>query len=261
MFKHHSESIKLITEKLKSRKDVKAVILVGTIAQGFENDSSDIDLLIVVGEKDFKTRKANNELKMIDKESAVYEGGYIDAKYVSLEYIRQVAIKGSDASRYAFKDAKILFSKIDNLQSVLNDAVRYPSGEKTARINAFCSEMLAWCWYACEGLKENNKYLLSCSIPNVILFGGRAVLVRNELFYPYHKWFMKILEEAPVKPADMMMRIKELLRNPTKSDIILFRDSVLDFLGVDRHKLKWSEYFVMHNEMNWLYPETPIADI
>jgi predicted nucleotidyltransferase len=261
VYKHHSESIKIITDKLKARKDVKAVILAGTIAQGFEDESSDIDLLIVVDDKDFKSRRENYDLKMIDKESAVYDGGYIDAKYISQEYIRQVGIKGSDAARYAFKDAKILYSKIDNLQSLINAAVKYPSEDKNKRIKAFCSQMTAWCWYACEGLKENNRYLLNYSISNAVLFGGRAILAKSEVLYPYHKWFMKVLGETQAKPGDLMENIKGLMKEPTKSDIICFRDSILEFLGVDKKTLKWPDYFVIHNEMNWLYQDTPIADI
>jgi predicted nucleotidyltransferase len=261
VYKHHSESIKVITEKFKKRKDVRAVILVGTIAQGFDNKFSDIDLLIVVSEKDFKTRKDNYDLKMIDKESAVYEGGYIDAKYISLRYIKQVALKGSDAARYAFRDAKILYSRINDLQDIINTAVRYPIEHKNKRINEFCSQMMAWCWYACEGIRDNNRYLMSCAVPNVVLFAGRAILAYNEMLYPYHKWFMKVLEDAPLRPDDMIVLINGLLTDPSKGGVICFRDYILDYVGVDKRDLKWTDSFVIHNEMNWLYMDTPIADI
>ena len=261
MYKHHSDSIKKITEKLKIRESVKAILLVGTIAQGFEMESSDIDLMIIVDEKEFQTKRRNNELKLYDNDCTDYNGGYIDGKYTSLEYIKQVALKGSEAARYAFKDAKILYSEIEELQSLIRSAIRYPVEEKSKRIRAFCSQMIAWCWYANEAIKENNKYLLNFSVPNVILFGGRAILSLNETLYPYHKWFMKVLEEIPVKPDDMMMQINGLLSNPSKGEIIRYCDSILEFVGLDKNKIDWADEFVTNNEMNWLYLKTPIIDI
>jgi len=115
MYKHHSDSIRNVTEKLKKRQEVKAIILVGTIAQGFEDASSDIDLLIVLDEEEFQKRRDEKKVLFFDKESVTYEDGYIDGKYISLEYIRQVSQRGSDAARYAFIGAKILYSQIDGL--------------------------------------------------------------------------------------------------------------------------------------------------
>ncbi len=261
MYKHHSDSIRNVTEKLKKRQEVKAIILVGTIAQGFEDASSDIDLLIVLDEEEFQKRRDEKKVLFFDKESVTYEGGYIDGKYISLEYIRQVSQRGSDAARYAFIGAKILYSQIDGLNSLLEAAIRYPVEEKNKRIELFCCHMIAWCWYANEALRENNWYLISSSIPNIALFAGRAILALNETLYPYHKWFTKVLRETAVKPPELLMQISAMISNPSKEKIDELETTVLDFLGLDKRKLNWADNFILQSEMNWLYVSTPISDI
>ena len=72
MYKHHSDSIRNVSGKLKKRQEVKAVILVGTIAQGFEEASSDIDLLIVVDEEEFEKRRNEKQVLFFDRESVTY---------------------------------------------------------------------------------------------------------------------------------------------------------------------------------------------
>ena len=49
----------------------------------------------------------------------------------------------------------------------------------------------------------------------MILFGGRLILAHNEILYPFHKWFMRVLGSAPNKPEWLMECIDDLASAPT----------------------------------------------
>ena len=81
---------------------------------------------------------------------------------------------------------------------------RYPVEDKAARIRRFYAQFEAWAWYAGEALRLDNAYLLGVSIDKLVLFGGRLILAHNEQLYPYHKWFLRVLETVPDRPAGLM---------------------------------------------------------
>ena len=60
------------------------VLVGGSIAHGFATATSDVDLLIVVSDAEWERRLAAGDTTELDRESATYEGGYVDCKYTSL---------------------------------------------------------------------------------------------------------------------------------------------------------------------------------
>jgi len=87
----------------------------------------------------------------------------------------------------------------------------------------------AWHWYCGEALKRDNEYLLGTAVSKLILFGGRFILAHNEMLYPYHKWFLKVLERAKDKPSDLMACIRALTGSPTVENIEAFYGKVKTF--------------------------------
>jgi hypothetical protein len=68
--------------------------------------------------------------------------------------------------------------------------------------------------------------LLGTTISKLILFGGRLVLAHNEMLYPYHKWFLKVLGSAKDKPFDLMVCIQTLNESPTAENVEAFYKKV-----------------------------------
>jgi hypothetical protein len=68
--------------------------------------------------------------------------------------------------------------------------------------------------------------LLGTSVSKLILFGGRLILAHNELLYPYHKWFLKVLEQAKDKPSDLLACIQTLNESPTVENSEAFYEKV-----------------------------------
>lgn len=103
--KHHVDSIVPIVEHFSTRDEVVALLLTGSLAHGFARPASDVDIAIVVSAAEYQKRKLVGELTYYDDRLSTYTGGYVDGKYVDLQFIRDVAARGSEPARFALKDA------------------------------------------------------------------------------------------------------------------------------------------------------------
>lgn len=261
MYRHHADTITNIADKLKTRNDVLAVLVGGSIAHGFERENSDVDIMIVISDEQYEAKKAQSDLWYCDVESCTYEGGYVDGKFISPGFMKLVARQGSEPARFAFDGAITAWSKIDDLQALVDSITAYPVREKPDKIRHFYGQLDGWRWYCREALNHGNRYLLNHSICNIVLFGGRLILAHNETLYPYHKWFLRVLEAVPLKPQAMMANIDRLLRNPEASVIESFCDDVFGFADWGFQDMNFADYFIKNNELNWLDGCPPIADL
>ncbi|CAM4402649.1 MAG: nucleotidyltransferase domain-containing protein [Paenibacillus macerans] len=261
MFKHHAESIEKLKAKLADREDILALLISGSIAHGFAKASSDVDVMMVVSDKEYARRLSTGELTYWENEVTEYESGYVDGKYISYGFLQQVVEKGSEPARFAFEGAIPFFSKVDGLEELLAEIVRYPVERKQENIARFLAQLEAWKWYSAEAFKHDNLYLLQHSVNNLVLFGGRLILAHNEMLYPYHKWFLKVLENAPHKPHDLLGLIDRMLKAPTADHIEEFYQSVKTFTDWGSDGRSWPSRFMEDSELNWLHGYTPVNDI
>ncbi|HOB19472.1 MAG TPA: nucleotidyltransferase domain-containing protein [Candidatus Atribacteria bacterium] len=261
MYKHHEESIKNFADKLAKREDVLGLLVTGSIAHGFEKESSDIDVMIIVSDEEYNKRLKTSDLTYWENESCTYEDGYIDGKYVCPGFMKKVAELGSEPARFAFDGAIPVFLKIDSIFDLLRQIVRYPKEKKAENISRFYAQLQAWKWYYYEALKLDNQYLMFQALSNMVLFGGRIILAYNELLYPYHKWFLKVLEQAEHKPADLLDTIQNIFTLRDKVNIDKFYTSVEPYAVQVSEKGEWPLRFMLDSELNWLDGKTPVADL
>lgn len=261
MLEHHEQAINKFKEKMSGREDILALLVSGSIAHGFAKASSDVDVMLIVSDENYLRRRVTGELTYWENESTAYESGYVDGKYVSEAFLRQVAAKGSEPARFAFEGAMPVFSKLDGLEELLADIVRYPVEQKQKNIARFMAQLEAWRWYAEEARKHENLYLLRHSVNQLILFGGRLILAHNEILYPYHKWFLKVLEQAPQQPSGLMQVINDILREPAAEQVEAFYQSIKSFAAWGTDGLDWPARFMEDSELNWLHDFTPIGDL
>src|SRR5688572_6208960 len=119
MYVHHTEAIQRVVEHFSTDPEVSALLLTGSLAHGFANERSDVDIAIIVSEAERARRAASGGLTFFSLELAGYEGGYVDGKYLSLEFLDEVERRGSEPARYAFADARVLWSRVAGLDARL----------------------------------------------------------------------------------------------------------------------------------------------
>ncbi len=260
---HHEQSIANLVGELEPDPSLLALVLGGSLAHGFAGPEADIDVTLVVSGDELARRRRDNELHYVTRAPCTYEGGYVDGKYVDRAFLEAVAERGSDPARFAFQGNRILFSRLDGLEALLERIARFPVGEKDERIRRFAAQLFAWRWYFGEGARRDNRYLLTLALHKVVLFSGRIVLAVNELLYPYHKWFLKVLEGAPRKPEGFIRSIRRLLKSPSKKKVGDLVNGVFAFAGVDPAEAEagWPTRFMKDTEQKWLAGEAPVDDL
>lgn len=261
MYPHHAQTIQNVREYFERDPQVLALLLSGSIAHGFESPTSDVDIMIFLSEEEHQKRFRAGQLTFFNTELPTYEGGYVDGKYLSLDFLRQVAEKGSEPARFAFEGSRILFSRIEGFEQEIRKVVAYPLAEKAQRIERFAAQLEAWHWYCGEALRLGNRYLLGTAVSKLILFGGRLILTHNEMLYPYHKWFLKVLERAEDKPADFMACLQALSMEYTTENIEAFYGKIKTFQPWSENPYNWGAQFMLDNELNWMDGKTPVDDL
>jgi hypothetical protein len=261
MYTHHTQSIQNVTEYFKREPEVLALLLGGSIAHGFETPTSDVDIMILVSDEDHKKRLGSNQIHFFNMDLCTYDGGYVDGKYVSLDFVEQVKEKGSEPARFAFAGSRVLFSKVDGLAEEICKVAKYPFSKKAERIKRFYAQFEAWHWYCQESLRLNNAYLLGTSVSKMILFGGRLILAHNETLYPYHKWFLRVLEQVEDQPDSLLTSVQQLNAAPTAQSIESFYEKVKIFQPWIEGEFSWPTQFMLDSELNWLDGKTPVDDL
>jgi hypothetical protein len=261
MYLHHEETIKNITEKLKKRDDVLGLLVAGSVAHGFEAETSDVDIMILISDENYDARLKTGEMTYFETESCTYKDGYVDGKYICLDFMKKVAEYGSEPARFAFEGSIPIFSRIGGVQELIGRITRYPVEKKTENIKRFRAQLEAWKWYCSEALKRSNSYLLDLAVTNLVLFGGRILLAHNETLYPYHKWFLKVLEGAKNKPENIMKLIENIYASKDAASVEAFYKSVTDFVPFEADGFNWPNQFAIDTELTWMDGKTPVSDI
>jgi len=87
------------------------------------------------------------------------------------------------------------------------------------------------------------------------------ILALNETLYPFHKWFLSVLESVPDKPVNLMQNIDILLKEPTEENMDIFCNSIFEHTDWGFERMKDSDYFLTSNELNWIDGKPPICDM
>jgi predicted nucleotidyltransferase len=261
MEKHHQEAIDIFIDRTKDDLSVQAILLGGSIAHGFAKPDSDIDVALIVDEGEYRKRKEAGTLAFSVWDICGYEGGYVDCKIVSVDFLKKVAERGSDPARFAFKDSVILHSRLSGLGSLLAAASAFPAREKEGRRKRFGAQILAWKWMFGEGKKKGNAYLSNLAAQKIILFSCRAVLNENELLYPFHKWLLAETARAPRKPVGFDDALKAMIEDPSMDAATAICGLVLGFAGLSEKDVNWPNVFMADSELNWLDHDPPVDDV
>lgn len=250
---HHRQTIHNLTVAMRADSGVRALILGGSIAHGFARPDSDVDVSIVVDTADYQRRTRENRLHYTDRSLCSYEGGYIDGKFVDMEFLREVAATGSDPARFAYQDARILFSHVPELGDLLAAIVRYPVEQTAQRLERFAGQLLAWRWYFEESVRKESRYLEVLALHKLVLFSCRIVLAANHQFFPFHKWMLRVTQDAPHRPEHLLTDIADLLDDPSMAKVDAHVKALLGFysLDYDAAMAVWPTRFMKDTELAW----------
>ena len=262
IYPHHQKAIANITNIFQSDNEVEALLIAGSLAHGFNDENSDVDILVIVSDDRYSQKEKDRACTFRKEADEFYDGGYYDGKYISLGYLDLVAKRGNEPTKFALHDAQIAFDKTGKVADYLKKIGVYNTECIRENTMRFVSQLDAWKWYCDEGLKKNNQYLLDLAVSKLILFAGRLILLDNRLLFPYHKWFMKVLENAPQKPPALMASIQGLLTDKSADNVARFYELIKnykDWSGGTAYR--WSSYFLYDVETVWMRNDEYIENL
>jgi hypothetical protein len=260
MYDHHRRVIERLTDQFKDNPDYLALLIGGSLVRGWGRPDSDVDCLLVTTPEEYQRCVANNKLTYFDTSIVDYEGGYIDGKFIDMTYLQEAAERGIEPTRSAFVNTIVAFSRLPELEPLIKRIATYPEHEREAKIKSFYSEILLLNWFVGEAEKRNDAYLMTRTIADLVLFGGRVILAYNRILYPFHKWFMRVLRDAPEKPDGFIELTETLLHTPNKANAAAFVDSITKFQDWGITFEQGVTQFTRDREQHWRVGPPPIHD-
>ncbi len=256
---HHLRVIERLKALFQDDPRYLALLVGGSLVKGWGDVNSDVDIVLVVTEEEYARRAASDDLGYLNFDLCDYPGGYVDGKIVNEAFLHDVAERGSEPARAAFRNIQIAFSHLPHLEELLKRIPVYQEHEREAKMRAFYCQVQAHCWFVGEAEKRQSTYLMAHATSEMVFYAARLLLAYNRILYPFHKWLLRALEDAPEKPADFFALAETLLKNGTAANAQALWECINQFRDWNIHD-SWGVRFMHDSEWNWREGRTPLAD-
>ena len=259
---HHEAAVASLLPELKSDSEALAMILGGSLARGWGRADSDIDGHLVISDEAMARRIERDDLVYPRKEEHCdYEGGYFDLKCVTLSMLEEAAVRGSEPFRNSYIGAQVRWSRLDApLDDLLARVTAYPEAGHAEKVLAFSCHLEGLRWFALEAKKRDDPYLMAWSAQRSCLFAGRLILAHNRILFPFHKWFMRSVAEAPDKPAGFVEAMRAAVTTPNVETNHALSDLALGFQDWGTPPIGWWNPFIRHTEWAWRNGRPPLEE-
>ena len=87
------------------------------------------------------------------------------------------------------------------------------------------------------------------AVSNIVLYGGRALLAYNEMLFPFHKWFLRVLAEAEHKPEGILDLIDKVLNTRSPEAVKQFVTAIDNFTNSGIEASEWASCVVTEEEL------------
>ncbi len=186
MYQHHIESIENMKRYFADRDEVIALIFGGSVAKGCEREDSDLDAMVVISEDKYVERKSRNATAETIDNLCTYHGGYIDVKYMTTQFLKDAAEKGSEPARNAFVKAQVLFTKDPEILDIVTHIPVFQEKEKAEKMLSFYSNFWLNYYYFLKSCPIDG-YMQLHSTNEVIYSIYRMILQQNSILFPSNR--------------------------------------------------------------------------
>ena len=260
LYPHHLRTVERLVTVFKDDPRFLALIVGGSLVKGYGDENSDVDIMLVAADDEYAQRVASDEYWYFNRELCDYPDGYVDGKVIDMQFLRDVADHGSQPARWAFTNAIIAFSHVPELEALVRRIPVYPDAEHERNLAAFYSQAHLMTWFTGEAEKRQNTYLMMTAVSRLVLFSGRLILAHNRIIYPYHKWFLRALADAPDKPDDLLPLMDHLMAQPTHANAKALLACVGQFRDWGARPEQAPARFMLDSEWTWRNGSAPVED-
>lgn len=189
---HQFEKVaELLKSKIVSHKGVSGIVFMGGLVRGFADGYSDVDVIVLLGEKDESLRK---NIKKIGSDEQTRSDIDVDLEVHFLEDFKK--IKWNEMSRWDFSHAKIVFDPQGEMCRLFRDRLKVSETFWTKRIVTYGEYVK---WYCCPP-KENIGTIVGSWVDRGDVVSAhyclnhalnlqiRMIFALNKEFLPPPKW-------------------------------------------------------------------------
>lgn len=262
MYPHQRKALDNFIAAIETDPHAEAAILGGSIAKGWHNETSDVDVLVLCSDAEYERRRREKQVAWYAPEFAEYEGGYLDIKYIHRAYLDLAAEKGNEPTRASFRGSTVAWSRGDagGIESLIERITAYPEAGVQDRIQSYIAQVETMRWYIEQAAKRDDVYLAHWAASRGVLFGCRAVLALNRVLFPYHKWLIRSLELCEQKPDGFADLAKRASVEATVEAVHTFCDAVLELTDWPGREIPWAEIYIRDTEWAWMDGQCPLED-
>lgn len=211
-YPHHREAVKELISIFWEKEGVIALVFGGSVAKHMEREDSDIDAMVIVTEEFYeRKRKVNCIAECISMGDCAYPGGYFDVKYMTKDYIRDAAEKGSEPTRNSFIGSHVLFSADEEVTELVRRIPVFQKQEFEEKMLSFFSNLQLnynYFWKACRP----EGYMKLKVASEIVYSLYRMVLQENEILFPCNRRLEQFVKLAPDQPEHLVEYCEEFCR-------------------------------------------------
>lgn len=211
-YPHHREAVKELISIFREKEGVIALVFGGSVAKHMEREDSDIDAMVIVTEEFYeRKRKVNCIAECISMGDCAYPGGYFDVKYMTKDYIRDAAEKGSEPTRNSFIGSHVLFSADEEVTELVRRIPVFQKQEFEEKMLSFFSNLQLnynYFWKACR----SEGYMKLKVASEIVYSLYRMVLQENEILFPCNRRLEQFVKLAPDQPEHLVEYCEEFCR-------------------------------------------------
>lgn len=257
---HHQRVIERLVAEFKDDPRYLALIVGGSLVKGWGDLNSDVDIMLIATEEEYAECVKRDNFWYYNTELCDYPGGYVDGKILDLQFLEDVSRRGSEPARAAFRNAIIAFSHLPQLDELLQQIPVYQEAEREEKMRAFYGQVQTLNWFAHEAERKKFAYLMVHSTSEMIFYASRLLLAYNRILYPYHKWLLRAVEDAPDKPADFLPLVNKLLQESNADNAQALWECIFGFRDWNITYDQALGRFLQDSEWNWREGRAPLQD-
>jgi predicted nucleotidyltransferase len=167
-------------ESVRDEPGTLAVVVVGSVAQGRERPDSDVDVYLVVEDQRFDAETAAGRFAWVDRWDLDYPGSYVDVKLASPAYLEAAAERADDPTRASFLGARVAFSRLAALDSVIERITKLPDDVWGERVRSHVAQARLYGGYFLkQAVERDDTFLRQHAGLHLSLASARAALASS----------------------------------------------------------------------------------
>lgn len=255
---HHERAIERYVADVSADPEVLAVVVSGSVARGAERADSDVDLYLVVTESRWDEAYAARRLMFTSTKGIGYDRGYFDVKLATLSYLDDAAERGDDPVRDSFASARVVFSRVPDLDDRLARVVQVSADDWRDRVAGFVAQCrLHGGYFLPQAYEHRDPLLLAHASVHLVTSAARALLAHNRVFFPGPKYLRERVTGLASAPPGFGSLLDDVIAAPSPASAAALLEAVEASVGDALPRDETLSRFVLDNELAWRYRTAP----